>query len=65
MNQPYNHHELTTAGDLHVYELRHPSDHTKNGQVRIFRDTCPQSADERARKLARREGCGVARKAVL
>jgi hypothetical protein len=56
---------LTTDGDLHIYELRHPSDHTKNGLVKAFRDPDPDSADERARKFAARENCGLVRKAVL
>jgi len=56
---------LTTEGDLHIYELRHPSDHTKNGQVKVFRDPDPDNADERARKFAARENCGLVRKAVI
>jgi hypothetical protein len=67
MNTPtiLNGHPLTTEGYLHVYELRHPSDSTKNGLVKVFRDTCPDSADERARKYAARENCGLVRKAVI
>lgn len=67
MNTPtiLNGHPLTTDGDLHIYELRHPSDHTKNGLVKVFRDSDPDNADERARKLASREGCGLVRKAVI
>jgi len=57
--------ELSLDGDLHIFALTHPTDSTKNGQIRLFRDDDPQSADDRARRLAGREGCGVIRKAVL
>ena len=57
--------ELSTKGDLFVYELIKPNDSTVDGQVRVFRDEDRDSADLRARKLARRECCGVRRKAVL
>lgn len=57
--------ELSTKGDLFVYELTNPNDHTLNGQVRVFRDESRESADTRARKLAARERCGLRRKAVI
>ena len=60
-----NGHPLTTDGDLHIYELRHATDTTKNGLVKVFRDSDPDNADERARKFAARENCGLVRKAVI
>ena len=56
---------MTTEGNLHVYELRHPTDTTKNGEVKCFRDNDPASADRRASMVARREGCTLIRKAVI
>lgn len=57
--------ELSTKGDLFVYELTHPTDHTRNGQVRAFRDESRESADLRARRVARDTGCGLRRKGVF
>jgi len=62
-----HHRDTVTSidGNLHVYELTHPTDHTKNGQVKFFRDTDPREADLRASAVARREGCGLRRKAIF
>lgn len=57
--------ELSVKGDLFLYELVDPKDETRDGEVRSFRDETQESADLRARALARRERCGIRRKAVF
>jgi hypothetical protein len=56
---------LSTEGRLFVYQMQHPSDHTKHGETITFRDSDKDSADVRAIKKSKQYGCTVVYIATL